>query len=77
MGSKTSRSPRLEGRVTQRRTELGMAMFLIAEAVFFFLLILAFVYFRTPGVGKLNLSTGAFDTGCLLASMFTIWRATK
>jgi heme/copper-type cytochrome/quinol oxidase subunit 3 len=62
--------------VTQRRTELGMVMFLIAEAVFFFLLMLAFVYFRTPGAGKLNLGAGAFDTGCLLASIFTIWRAT-
>ena len=28
------------------RAQLGMAMFLIAEAVFFFLLILAFAYFR-------------------------------
>jgi heme/copper-type cytochrome/quinol oxidase subunit 3 len=62
--------------VTQRRTELGMVMFLIAEAVFFFLLMLAFVYFRTPGAGKLNLDAGALDTVCLLASIFTIWRAT-
>ncbi len=62
--------------MTRRRTELGMAMFLIAEAVFFFLLILAFVYFRTPGAGKLNLGAGVLDTACLLASIFTIWRAT-
>ena len=62
--------------MTERRTQLGMAMFLIAEAVFFFLLMLAFVYFRTPGAGKLNLGAGAFDTVCLLASIFTIWRAT-
>lgn len=54
---------------------MGMGMFLIAEAVFFFLLILAFVYFRTAGAGKLNLGAGAFDTGCLLASSFTMWRA--
>jgi heme/copper-type cytochrome/quinol oxidase subunit 3 len=76
MGFETPRSPGLEGRVTHRRTELGIAMFLIAEAVFFFLLMLAFVYFRTPGAGKLNLGAGALDTACLLASIFTIWRAT-
>jgi heme/copper-type cytochrome/quinol oxidase subunit 3 len=62
--------------VIQRRTELGMAMFLIAETVFFFLLILALIYFRIPGAGKLSVHSGAFDTACLLASALTIWRAT-
>jgi heme/copper-type cytochrome/quinol oxidase subunit 3 len=62
--------------MTERRTQLGMAMFLIAEAVFFFLLILAFIYFRVPGAGKLNVGAGALDTACLLASALTIWRAT-
>jgi cytochrome c oxidase subunit III len=59
-----------------KRAQLGMAMFLLSEAVFFFLLILAFVYFRTAGAGNLNLRAGALDTACLLASALTMWRAT-
>ena len=35
----------------RQKAQLGMAMFLISEAVFFFLLILAFVYFRGLGPG--------------------------
>jgi heme/copper-type cytochrome/quinol oxidase subunit 3 len=62
--------------VTERRTQLGMAMFLLSEAVFFFLLILAFVYFRSAGAGNLNLEAGALDTACLVASAFSMWRAT-
>jgi heme/copper-type cytochrome/quinol oxidase subunit 3 len=50
-----------------------MAMFLIAEAVFFFLLILAFIYFR--GTAKLSLAAGSIDTGLLLASGLSMWRA--
>jgi heme/copper-type cytochrome/quinol oxidase subunit 3 len=59
-----------------QRGQLGMAMFLLSEAVFFFLLILAFVYFRTAGAGNLNLEAGALDTAGLLASVFSMWRAT-
>ena len=62
--------------MTERRTQLAMAMFLVAEAVFFFLLILAFIYFRVPGAVKLNVGAGALDTVCLLGSVLTIWRAT-
>jgi heme/copper-type cytochrome/quinol oxidase subunit 3 len=62
--------------MTGRRGQLGMAMFLLSEAVFFFLLILAFVYFRTAGAGNLNLEAGALDTAGLLASVFSMWRAT-
>src|SRR5665213_3423776 len=50
-----------------------MAMFLIAETVFFFLLILAFVYFR--GTAKLSIEAGAIDTALLLASSLSMWRA--
>jgi heme/copper-type cytochrome/quinol oxidase subunit 3 len=59
-----------------QRGQLGMAMFLLSEAVFFFLLILAFVYFRTAGLGNLNLGAGTLDTAGLLASVFSMWRAT-
>jgi heme/copper-type cytochrome/quinol oxidase subunit 3 len=62
--------------VTERRSQLGMAMFLLSEAVFFFLLILAFVYFRAAGAGNLNLEAGALDTAGLLASVFSMRRAT-
>src|ERR1700683_3520403 len=60
----------------RQRGQLGMVMFLLSEAVFFFLLILAFVYFRTAGAGNLNLGVGALDTVGLLASVFSMWRAT-
>ncbi len=54
-----------------RRAEIGMAMFLIAEAVFFFLLILAFVYFRAmPAIAP----AGMLFTAALLASSFSMWR---
>ncbi|MGB6943477.1 MAG: cytochrome c oxidase subunit 3 [Bryobacteraceae bacterium] len=56
-----------------RRAHLGMAMFLIAEAVFFFLLILAFVYFRAKG--NLSIEVGSLDTALLLASSLSMWRA--
>ena len=59
-----------------QRGPLGMAMFLLSEAVFFFLLILAFVYFRSAGAANLNLEAGALDTAGLLASVFSMWRAT-
>jgi cytochrome c oxidase subunit III len=61
--------------VTERRTQLGMALFLIAEAVFFFLLILAFIYFRGPAPRDLHLPTTSLYTGLLLASSFSMWRA--
>jgi heme/copper-type cytochrome/quinol oxidase subunit 3 len=55
-----------------KRAQLGMAMFLIAEAVFFFLLILAFAYFRAiPRIAP----TGMLLTAALLASVFSMWRA--
>lgn len=59
-----------------KHSQLGMAMFLIAEAVFFFLLILAFVYFRAVGT-NLSLEAGSIGTALLLASSLSLWRATK
>jgi len=61
------------GKVRQR-AQLGMAMFLLAEGVFFFLLILAFVYFRAPA--NLSLQAGSINTALLLASSVSMWRAT-
>ena len=55
------------------RAQLGMAMFLIAEAVFFFLLILAFVYFRAIPHGIATV--GWLFPALLLASSLSMWRA--
>lgn len=59
-----------------RRARLGMTMFLLSEAVFFFMLIVAFVYFRHPApLPDLAFGAGAAFTACLTASCFTMWRA--
>ena len=62
-----------------QRAKLGMAMFLISEAVFFFMLIVAFVYFRgsigPEGANSLSLGATAAYTLCLAVSSFTMWRA--
>lgn len=55
-----------------RRAQLGMVMFLIAEAVFFFLLILAFTYFRA--MPRLSSAAGWLLTIALLASVVSLWR---
>lgn len=55
-----------------RRAQLGMAMFLISEAVFFFLLILAFAYFRA--LPDLHSTAGWLLTAALVAASFTVWR---
>ena len=58
---------------------MGMALFLLNEAVLFGMLIVAFVYFRasTPTAASKNLALPAagFLTACLIASSFTMWRA--
>jgi heme/copper-type cytochrome/quinol oxidase subunit 3 len=63
----------------RQRARLGMAMFLLSEAVFFFMLIAAFVYFRAASLAaaaaNLNLGVTAVYTACLMASSFTMWRA--
>ncbi len=54
-----------------QRAQLGTAMFLISEGVFFFLLILAFRYFAPiPAITP----TWWLFTALLLASAFTTWR---
>lgn len=61
------------------REKLGMAMLLIAESVFFFMLIVAFVYFRDESLktaaATLNVRTTSIYTVCLLISSFALWRA--
>ena len=59
--------------IVNRRAQLGMALFLMAETVFFFLLILAFAYFRAMPQGISPL--GWFFTALLLASTVSMWRA--
>jgi heme/copper-type cytochrome/quinol oxidase subunit 3 len=59
-------------RVRERRAELGMAMFLIAEAVFFFLLILACAYFHA--LPRLYAPSGWILSALLLAGSLSIWR---
>jgi cytochrome c oxidase subunit 1/cytochrome c oxidase subunit I+III len=58
--------------------KLGMELLLLAEAVFFFMLILAFVYFRDESLqtaaAQLRLGPASFFTACLLASAFSLWR---
>ena len=54
------------------RAQLGMAMLLIAEAVFFFLLILACVYLGA--LPRLAGSSGWLLTAALLASSLSVWR---
>jgi len=54
------------------RAQLGMALFLISEAVFFFLLILACVYFHA--LPRLRAPSGWILTALLLAGSVSIWR---
>jgi len=58
--------------MTQKRAQLGMALFLIPEAVFFFLLILAFSYFAA--IPYLSSRNGWLLTVLPLASSLSMWR---
>jgi heme/copper-type cytochrome/quinol oxidase subunit 3 len=64
--------------MTWTKAKLGMSMLILAESVFFFMLILAFVYFRSESLktaaATLHLATASIYTVCLLASGFTLWR---
>jgi heme/copper-type cytochrome/quinol oxidase subunit 3 len=64
--------------VTRQPVYLGMTMFLLAESVFFFMLLLAFVYFRNTALSApaLQLSPAALTIGFLAASSLTMFRAT-
>jgi len=55
------------------RAQLGMKIFLIADAVLFFLLILAFLMFRRTA--NMSLTAGSLDTALLLISVIAMWRA--
>lgn len=63
----------------RRQTRLGMALLLLTDAVFFFFLILAFIYFRDQSLRtaalSLDLRATTTWTVCLLASGFSMWRA--
>jgi len=56
----------------KNRAQLGMAMFLISEAVFFLLLIFACVYFHA--LPRLYAPSGWILTALLLAGSLSIWR---
>jgi len=60
------------------KDKLGMAMLILAESVFFFMLILAFVYFRDESLkaatASLNLGATSIYTVCLLLSSLALWR---
>lgn len=64
--------------MVEQRARLGMAMLILTEAVFFFMLILAFVYFRDQSLktatATLHLRVTSIYTVCLLISCFTLWR---
>ena len=55
-----------------QRAQIGMAMFLMSEAVFFLLLILAFRYFAP--MPHLSLRNGWLLSILLLASALSMWR---
>lgn len=55
-----------------KRAQLGMAMFLISEAVFFFLLILACAYLRALPI--FFDASGFVLTALLLVSSLCVWR---
>jgi heme/copper-type cytochrome/quinol oxidase subunit 3 len=65
------------------KNKLGMAFFLGSEAVFFGVLILAYIYYYGAyadgpnAANTLEPVTAGIFTLCLLASSFTLWRAQK
>jgi heme/copper-type cytochrome/quinol oxidase subunit 3 len=61
------------------RAKLGMAMLILTESVFFFMLLLAFIYFRDQSlktaVATLSLRVTSLYTACLLISSLALWRS--
>jgi heme/copper-type cytochrome/quinol oxidase subunit 3 len=63
------------------KNKLAMILFIASEAVFFILLIIAFVFYHreagngTQAAGSLDTMTSALFTVFLLSSSFTMWRA--
>jgi heme/copper-type cytochrome/quinol oxidase subunit 3 len=76
-------SVRSEPEVLPEKNKAAMSAFIASEAMFFLILILAFVYYTSasgPGpssVSSLDVPRTAFFTACLLASSLTLWRAEK
>lgn len=72
----------VEKLTTMEKNKMGMLLFIASEAVFFALLIIAYVYYHGPEAGPSaakNLDivkTGIFSL-FLFASSFTVWRAGK
>lgn len=64
--------------MTWSKAKLGMSMLILAESVFFFMLILAFIYFRPQSLktstATLHLTVASLYTACLLASGLMLWR---
>jgi cytochrome c oxidase subunit III len=60
-------------------TRLGMSLLIISESIFFFMLVLAFIAFRSqsvkPASETLSLPIALICTCCLLATIFVVWRA--
>jgi cytochrome c oxidase subunit III len=65
----------------QPSARLGITLLMISESIFFFMLVLAFVVFRTRSVADasqaLSLPLASISTSCLLVSSFTVWRAAR
>jgi heme/copper-type cytochrome/quinol oxidase subunit 3 len=66
--------------MTIRKAPLGMALFLLSEAVFFVMLILAYVFVHDAGAGPkagaaLDPARTGLFTVALIASSVTLWRA--
>lgn len=62
-------------------TRLGMSLLMISESIFFFMLVVAFIAFRSQSVKlaaeTLRLPIALICTGCLLATIFMVWRAVR
>jgi cytochrome c oxidase subunit 3 len=60
------------------KEKLGMAMLIVSESVFFFMLLLAFVYFRDESLKaatvSLDIGRTSIYTACLLLSSLVLWR---
>jgi cytochrome c oxidase subunit III len=65
----------------QAATRLGISLLIISESIFFFMLVLAFIAFRSQSVKlaaeTLSLPVASIGTCCLLATMFMVWQAAR
>jgi heme/copper-type cytochrome/quinol oxidase subunit 3 len=65
----------------QTATRLGMSLLIISESIFFFMLVLAFIAFRSQSVNlaseSLSLPIASIGTCCLLATIFAVWQGVR